>query len=145
MQTDKSFSEKEFRVSLLMQAERRRPVEVAGADVDVTQFASIDQGVAERRVNYVFALTPTKAGKASKSGCALASDDAAVDGNATIGSTFLKDLAVDPDEESISSFVRALLPARPAPLPGLPAPAHTPVTKKMFATNGKNVRKRCKC
>ena len=101
----KAFSEKTFRISLLLLAERRRAAEIAATDIDVAEFSSADQGLAERRVNYTFELKPFKAGKASKTGCALASDDASVELTSSVASIYLKDLDVDPDEESISSVL----------------------------------------
>ena len=98
---DKAFSEKTFRVSLMLLAERRRTVEIAAEEVDVTAFA--DQGVFEHRVSHIFRLTPLKAGKAGKAGAVLASDTLPVEVVAQVSSIYLKDLDVDPDEESISS------------------------------------------
>ena len=98
---DKAFSEKTFRVSLMLLAERRRTVEIAAEEVDVAAFA--DQGVFEHRVSHIFRLTPLKAGKAGKAGAVLASDTLPVEVVAQVSSIYLKDLDVDPDEESISS------------------------------------------
>ena len=98
---DKAFSEKTFRVSLMLLAERRRTVEIAAEEVDVAAFA--DQGVVEHRVSHIFSLTPLKAGKAGKAGAVLASDTLPVEVVAQVSSVYLKDLDVDPDEESISS------------------------------------------
>ena len=121
-QADKCFSEKTFRLSLMMQSARRRSVEVAATDIDVAQFAQFsfaDQGATERRVNFTFSLLPVRAGKASKSWRALASEDAPVDVHTSVATLYLKDLAVDPDEESISSVVRdahlVRVLARPSP------------------------------
>ena len=98
--SDRAFSEKPFHVSLLLTSDRhKKPLEVASADVDVATFAA-DQ-MTERRVNFTLALHASRSGKASKAG-ALASDDG-VELTATIASTYLKDMAVDPDEESLSS------------------------------------------
>jgi len=115
---DKAFSEKTFRVSLMMLAERRRTVEIAAEEVDVAAFA--DQGVVEHRVSHIFSLTPLKAGKAGKAGAVLASDTLPVKVVAQVSSVYLKDLDVDPDEESISSVT-----PRASGLPGF-VPGSTP-------------------
>ena len=115
---DKAFSEKTFRVSLMMLAERRRTVEIAAEEVDVAAFA--DQGVVEHRVSHIFSLTPLKAGKAGKAGAVLASDTLPVEVVAQVSSVYLKDLDVDPDEESISSVT-----PRASGLPGF-VPGSTP-------------------
>lgn len=103
--SEKAFSEKAFRVSLLLCTEGGRKgqktTEIASADLDVSSFASTEQ-ITERRLNYTIVLAP-RTGKASRG--ALASEADPVEVRTTIATTFLKDLAVDPDEESMSSAV----------------------------------------
>ena len=56
----RQFSEKCFRVSLLLLSGRKRPVEIAAAELDVGAVASVEPPV-ERRLNHAVALVAVKA------------------------------------------------------------------------------------
>lgn len=97
--SERPFSEKLFKLAILLVSDRKRPAEVAVTEVDIAEYASVDQ-VTSARCDVSFDLKPQRGSQARG-----AFADAAVGArlSMTLESTYLKDLAVDPDEESISS------------------------------------------
>ena len=89
--TSKLFSDKAFVVKLLALKKGVPRLELATAELNLGGFASID--ARGHPVSHTLRLTPKGAPRAP-SGPEL---------HLTIGSTYLKDLEVDPDEQSISS------------------------------------------
>ena len=97
----KSFSEKSFRVSVLLgPSSSKRPSEVAFCDLNVAEYASKESNF-ERRLHESIKLS-ARTPKAARG--ALASETGGLDLKASITTTFLKDLEVGDDDESISSI-----------------------------------------
>ena len=96
----REFSEKLFRVTFLLSPDpSKRPLEIAVVDLDVAQFATRDPPVSRHPQQPI--KLAARSPKAARG--ALASPADGADLSATIGATFLRDLEVDPDDESISS------------------------------------------
>ena len=90
---DRAFSEKEFKVILLTTGHGKRPREIASADLDVGVFGSIANQ--EAVYNHSFRLTPRAKGQSKADAPEL---------TLKLTATFLKDVDIDDDDQSISSM-----------------------------------------
>ena len=90
---DTAFSEKSFRMGLMMAQDRRPPRELASAELNLATFATFE--AAEKRfIGHELNLAP-RGRKGGEAGPTL---------GLVVASTYLKELVVDEDEESISSY-----------------------------------------
>ncbi len=95
--SDVMFSEKTFGVKVLAMKRGVPKSELASAELNLASFATID--ARSTTTEHTLLLTPKGAPKSAPSGPEL---------SLTVTATFLKDLEVDPDEQSMSSQMPAL-------------------------------------
>ena len=96
---DTAFSEKAYKVSLLLAQDRRPPKELASAELNLAAFATMDP--AGKKTDHTLHLMPR--GLSKKGGKAAAGGYAGPQLGLEVHALFLKDVKVDDDEESLSS------------------------------------------